>query len=390
MKKNSLVKLVPVFLAIIMIMPTQVFAQRKKDKEEKKETYEFTVIKEVPTTPVKSQDRVGSCWDYATTSFVETEILRMGKPELDLSEMFTIRYDYVNKANWYVRMQGKNNFNQGGQAHDVINVIREYGFVPDTIYHGIEYGEEVHNHSELTPMLTAILDVARQKKLGKLSPVWMDVFVSALETYLGESPDEFEWDGKTYTPIQFRDEMGFKAEDYVELTSFNHHPFYTTFPLEVPDNWSHDLYYNLPIDELVAVACNAFDKGYSVCWDGDVSERGNFMHADGYAVIPKELTDEEKEDLKLQDRPEAEICQCKRQEAFDVQTTTDDHLMHLTGVFKDQKGTKYFKTKNSWGPKGNDYGGFLFMSETYFRYKTIAIMVHKDAIPAEIKAKLGL
>ncbi len=390
MKRFDLLKLLPIILATAVLMPTELMGQRKKkEKSEVDDKYVFTQIHDIKTTPVKSQDRVGSCWDYAATSFVETELLRMGKPELDLSEMYTIRYDYMNKADWYVRMHGNNNFAQGGQAHDVMNVIREYGFVPEEVYPGIRYREEVHNHSELTPMLTAIVDVARQKKLGKLSPVWMSAFVSVLETYLGEAPEDFEFEGKDYTPVQFRDAMGFNVDDYVELTSFKHRPFYTSFPLEVPDNWSHDLYYNLPIDELLAVAHHAFEQGYSVCWDGDVGEKG-FKHGDGYAVVLKDLSIEEAEDLKMKDRPEDDICQCKRQEAFDNQTTTDDHLMHLTGVYQDEKGSKYFKTKNSWGTEGNDYGGFLFMSETYFKYKTVAILVHKNAIPKETRDKLGL
>ncbi len=184
-----------------------------------------------------------------------------------------------------------------------------------------------------------------------LGPVWMDAFVAVLEVYLGENPDEFEWDSTGYTPIQFRDEMGFIADDYIELTSFSHRPFYSPFVLEVPDNWSHDLYYNLPIDELLAVANNAFENGYSVCWDGDVGEKG-FNHGEGTALVLKDLSEEESEEVEKPDRPEDEICQCKRQEAFDNYQTTDDHLMHLTGVFQDEKGTKYFKTKNSWGRKG--------------------------------------
>lgn len=388
MKRTTRLTGLAVALAFLIGMPLQSFAQRDKKNKEKEEAgnYVFTAIHDLKTTPVKSQDRVGSCWDYATTSFIESELIRMGQPELDLSEMYTIRYDYVNKADWYVRMHGKNNFAQGGQAHDVMNVIRKHGFVPETVYPGIAYGEDHHNHSELTPMLTGIVDVARQKKLGKLSPVWMDAFEAVLETYLGAVPGEFEWEGKTLSPVGFRDALGFNPDDYVELTSYTHRPYYEAFPLEVPDNWSHDLYYNLPLEELVEVAFHAFDQGYSVCWDGDVSERGNFNHAEGYAVIPAA---EQEEGVLLKDRKEADICAAKRQEAFNNQTSTDDHLMHLTGVFQDEKGTKYFKTKNSWGPDSNEYGGFLFMSETYFRYKTVAIMVHKEAVPEAVAKKLG-
>lgn len=389
MKKINLLQLISLVCALAFLVPVSGMGQRKKKEAPAEEKYEFTKIHEVAASPVKSQDRVGSCWDYATTSFLESELLRMGKGEFDLSEMFTIRHDYVNKAMWYVRMHGNNNFAQGGQAHDVINVVREHGFVPETVYPGIQYGEERHNHSELTPMLTGILDVARQKKLGKLSPVWMDAFEAVLEVYLGKNPEEFEWEGTTYTPLEFRDALGFNADDYVELTSFNHRPFYKQFVLEVPDNWSHDLYYNLPIDELVQVAFHAIESGYSVVWDGDVGESG-FQHAEGTALVLKDLNEDDQEGLKKQDRPEADICQCKRQEAFDNYLTTDDHLMHQTGIYQDAKGTKYFKTKNSWGDKGNDYGGYLFMSETYFRYKTVAILIHKDALTQEMKEKLGL
>ena len=344
MKKVRILRLLPLVLAASMALPLPGFAQKNKKKTEKEDDgkYQFTAIHDLKASPVKSQDGVGSCWDYATTSFIESELLRMGKPELDLSEMFTIRYDYVNKADWYVRMHGKNNFAQGGQAHDVMNVVRAHGFVPEKVYPGIMYGEERHNHSELTPMLTSIVDIAREKKLGKVSPVWQDAFVAVLETYLGEAPLEFEYEGKTYSPIGFRDAMGFNPDDYVELTSYTHRPYYKQFPLEVPDNWSHDLYYNLPLDELVQVAYHAFENGYTVCWDGDVSERGNFNHGEGYAVIPAA---EQEEGVLLRDRKEEEVCEMKRQEAFDNYQSTDDHLMHLTGVFTDQKGTKYFKTK---------------------------------------------
>ena len=358
-----------------------------------KHPYHFQDIKKIRTTPVKNQQRTGTCWCFATTSFVETEILRQGGPELDLSEMFTVRHAYEHKAVLYVRYHGLANFGPGGQAHDVINVIRRYGFVPEEVYPGKDYGDTIHNHGELNTILKAYVDAVIKNRNRKLTPVWEKGFSSVLDVYLGKNPGTFTWEGREYTPETFRDHFHFNPDDYVELTSYTHHPFYTRFGLEVPDNWTHDLYYNLPIDELMEVINHALAKGYSVAWDGDVSEKG-FSHKNGLAILPEEAWSKmEKAELdSVFKHPvkQLHVTQAMRQRDFNDYATTDDHLMHLVGTGKDENGTLYYLTKNSWGQKSNDYGGYLFMSEPYVRLETLAIMVHKDAIPKDLKKKLGI
>ncbi len=353
--------------------------------------YHFTDVRKVATTPVKAQDRTGTCWCFATTSFVETEILRMGGPELDLSEMFTVEHAYQHKAELYVRYHGLANFGPGGQAHDVMNMIRRYGMVPEEVYPGMHYGDTIHNHSELNRVLENYLKGV--VKGGNLTTAWARGFAAVVHAYLGDEPEEFTYGGENYTPLTFRDHLKFNPDDYVELTSYTHHPFYERFDLEVPDNWSHDLYYNLPIDELMEVIDQALAHGYSVAWDGDVSERG-FSHKHGVAVLPAipwdRMTGEEKDSVFEHPVKQRVVTQEMRQKAFDDYATTDDHLMHLVGTARDARGTKYYLTKNSWGSDSNDYGGYLMMSEPYVRLETIAVMVHRDAIPKAIRKKLGL
>lgn len=375
-----------------------IYAQEEKaDKKEKKDTHEFTMLYQVKTTPVKNQAKTGTCWSFATTSFVETELMRMGKGEHVLSPILNVRYTYPIKAENYVRYGGMANFSMGGQAHDVMNVIRKHGFIPEEVYNGMNIGEKEHNHGEMDAVLKAEVDAVVKKHGGKVTPRWPEVINATLNAYLGKVPKEFTYQGKTYTTKSFAEALGFNPDDYIELTSFNHHPFYKKFDLEVPDNWSRDKYYNLPIDELMSIIDNALENEYSVAWDGDVSEK-TFKSKEGYAVVPVEEdekadlkdTDKKKEDEDPQPEKEKVITQEMRQETFDNQTTTDDHLMHLTGIAKDQTGTKFYYTKNSWGTKDKKYDGYWYMSDPYVRLKTIAIMVHKDAIPQVLKDKLGI
>jgi len=361
------------------------------------DSFQFTVKYEIPTSPIKDQQRTGTCWSFATTSFVETELIRMGQPVFDISEMYFVRYAYEGKAQNYVRFQGANNFGQGGQAHDVMNIIRKYGMVTEKEYPGLNYGSEVHAHAELEAVLKAFLDAVVKNPNKKLSTAWFPAYRGILDAYLGAVPD------KGNSPLS---KVPFNPDDYIEFTSFNHHPFYKRVSLEIPDNWSHDLYYNLPLDEMMQVTTYALGNGYSVCWDGDVSEK-SFAYRKGVALLPvskfEELSGSDKErwtgttekdftarmanfDAPV---PEIKVTQENRQANFDNLTSTDDHLMHLTGMATDQNGTVYFLTKNSWGTEGV-YDGYLFMSESYVRMKTIAVMVHKNAIPAEIKKKLAL
>jgi len=309
----------------------------------------------------------------------------MGEESMDLSEMYFVRYAYIQKAENYVRFHGKTNFGQGGQAHDVINVVKEHGFVPDEVYPGLNYGSDTHNHSELFSVLKGFLDGLLKNR--QLSPVWGKAYEAILDVYLGDDIESFNYKEESYTPFEFAGSMGFDPEDYIEITSYSHAPFYSAFALEVPDNWSFDEYYNLPIDELLEVMDYALNNRYTVCWDGDISEE-SFSHTNGVAIVPEEESipeEESKSPVK-----EKVITQEIRQESFENYSTTDDHLMHIVGTVVDQNGKRFYLTKNSWGEESNEMGGKLYMSIPYVRLHTIAIMLHKDAIPEKIREKLGL
>jgi len=372
---------------ILLALLIQVVSAQKIEKE----NFDFKEIKNLKTTSVKSQDRTGTCWCFATTSFLETELIRMGKGEFDLSEMFFIRNAFETKALNYVRFHGKTNFGQGGQAHDVLNEIAANGIVPESVYSGKVYGQEKHNHSEQTSVLKGMLDGVIKSR--KPTPVWKEAYCSVLDAYLGEVPASFIFEGKTYNPESFAKYLGINPDDYIELTSYSHQPYYESFVLEVPDNWSYDEYYNLPVDDLIEVMKKAINTGYSVAWDGDMSDKG-FSHKKGVAIVPEtdwdNMSDEVKDSVFVKPGNEKRITQEMRQEAFANYTVTDDHLMHLTGMAKDKNGTLYFLTKNSWGPESNDFGGYLYMSESFVRLHTMAFMIHKDALPKDIKEKLGL
>ena len=368
--------------------------------------YQFEVTKEIKTSPVKDQQRTGTCWSYATTSFLETEILRMGKPEVILSPMFFVKSAYLDKVDRYVRFHGTNNFGQGGQAHNVMDAIARHGMIPESIFSGKNYGEEIHVHSEMEGIVRGMIDAVIKNRNRKLSTAWRPAIESVLDIYLGQTPERFTYNGKEYTPSAFAKDMGINPDDYIEISSYTHHPFYEQIVLEIPDNWAHKGYYNLPIDELVEVINYAIDEGFSVCWDGDVSEKG-FVHSKGLAVVPEvkvaEMKDSEQAKWadvpadKLMEEiysfksivPETQVTQKLRQITFDNYQTTDDHLMHLVGTSKDQNGTQYYIIKNSWGTK-NPYDGYLHMSEQFVRLKTVAIMVHKDALPKAIAKKMGI
>jgi len=369
--------------------------------------FEFKEISNIPTSSVKNQQSTGTCWCFATISFLETELMRMGKKEFNLSEMFVARNAFVEKGKKYFRFQGKTNFSEGGQAHDVTKMIKKYGIVPEDIYKGNNYGSSYHIHQEMVAELKGILDGLNKNKNKVISTAWERAFAGFIDAYMGETPEHFTYEGKEYTPVSFSQELGLNMNDYVELTSYACYPFYEEVELEIPDNWTHDRYYNLPIDELMEVMNNALTKGYSVAWDGDVSETG-FKHRKGLAILPTsdktEMVNSEMgkwDNMSASEKrqklfsckepvPELKITDEKRQISFDNRKTTDDHLMHLTGLYKDKFGTYYYKVKNSWAEDSNSYGGYLKMSESFARMKTVAIMVHKDAIPKNLRKKLGI
>ncbi len=360
-----------VLSAILFIQPS--FSQRKKTETpspSKEVQYQFQPVADLKTTSVKNQAATSTCWCFATTSFIESELLRMGKGEYDLSEMFIVRYNYIDRLKDNYLRQGKGNLGEGGLAHDWMRVFTQSGMVPDEVYNGINYGSSTHNHKELNKYINAIAEVTIQQK--KESAQYHEIVNSILDTYLGKLPETFTYKGASYTHKSFAESLGINPDDYVEITSFTHFPFYTKGILEVPDNWKMASFYNVPIDEIIEIMNYSLNNGFTVNWDGDVSE-GQFTHSKGVATFT-----------------EANVTQEMRQSGYENFSTTDDHLMHVTGIMKDQNGTVYYKTKNSWGPSSNTTGGYLNMSENYVRAKTIYIMVHKDAIPAGIKTKLGM
>jgi len=351
--------------------------------------YQFTTVIDLETTPVISQGNTGTCWSFSSTSFLESEVIRLTGKQIDLSEMYTVRNTYPKKAENYVMRQGKAQFSEGGLAHDVINSVATYGLVPQEAYSGLFQGETRHNHAEMVAVIKAMVETYVDNPGRKLSKKWRQAVDAVLSSYIGENPSSFMFEGKSYTPTAFRDMLGIVPKDYVTITSFTHAPFYSEFILNIPDNWSYGSFYNVPLDELMQSIDHALENGYTVELDCDVSER-TFSSKDGVAVIPKESANNK---LALQGvYPEKNISQQYRQDEFENFTTTDDHLMHITGTLRDQNGTKYYKVKNSWGDdeKRNANGGYVYFSESYMRLKAISITVHKDAIPKATSKKLNL
>lgn len=345
------------------------------------EKFGFEIINDLETNTVKLQGKTGTCWAYSTVSFVESEVIRMGGPSIDLSEMFIVKHAYQNKAKEYIYRHGIGNFSQGGQAHDVIKVISEYGFVPEKEFWGRQDTSIMHNHSELEPILKSMLDTYISQKGASPKKQWFDNINAVLTAQLGEVPTAITFNKRSYSPAKFADALGFKPDNYIELTSYTHHPYNKPFVLEVPDNWSNDTYYNIELNDLVNSMKEALEKGYTIVWDGDVSEK-NFSHKNGVAILPQIDT------LGFVPQMEDIVTPEMRQESFFNWKATDDHLMHIVGTVKDTNGTIYFKTKNSWGDTSNQYGGYLYMSEAYVRMNTVAIMLHKNALNKTLYKKL--
>ena len=368
--------------------------------------YQFTTVVQQKATPVKDQAVSGTCWCFATTSFIESELLRQGKGEYDLSEMFIVRQKYLNQMADNLLRHGKGNVTQGSITASWITAFNQVGIVPEEAYTGINYDSPVHNHSELAGYVEAIsAEAVKQKKNSKQ---YQELANSLFDIYFGKVPETFTYKGKEYTPKSFAESLDIDTGDYIPLTSFTHKPYYKPFEVEIPDNWEHSQMYNLPLDELISVMDGALKSGYTLCWDGDVSEKG-FAYLNGVAINPDVKSDDLYKDSdrahwgQLNDTerlaevfrfehpyPEVKVTPAIRQQGYEAGKTTDDHLMHITGIATDQNGTKYYITKNSWAADSNDFRGYLNMSESYVRAKTIYILVHKDALPKELKAKLGL
>lgn len=382
-------------------------AQKKSKKNDPNAKNVFTTIKEVGRTSIKDQANSGTCWSYSGQSFIEEELIRMGKPEYDLSEMFVVSHSYRDKARKYVRMHGFLNYEQGGSFYDVLYVLKHYGAVPQSIMPGLNYGTKKNQHSEIAATSKAFLDAVIKNPNGTLSTAWWPAYNKIIDTYLGELPKEFEWNGKKYTPKSYAAEMGVNPDDYVSLTSYTHHPFYSKFILEIQDNWRWSESYNLPIEELMQTMEHAINTGYSFAWGSDVSEIGFTRDGIGVLADVEEIetkgsdqdrwvglsrADKQAEIKKLiyrADVPELTPTQESRQRGYDNYQLTDDHGMTIFGLAKNQLGRKFFMVKNSWGETG-DYKGIWYVSYNFVAGKTMNIVLHKDAIPADIAKKLGL
>ncbi|RRA96769.1 C1 family peptidase [Paenimyroides viscosum] len=393
-------KLKPLFAAVLIALAatSNVSAQddlmnkvKANQSANSKDHFTFTDVINLENTSVKDQGSSGTCWSYSGNSFIESEMIRMGKKPVELAQIFTARNAYVEKGKMYVKMHGAVTLGEGGAFHDVMNMYKKYGTVPRSAYTGLQEGQTRNNFSEMSKMSESVL--ASVIKNDKLSENWIKAYTSVIDTYLGEAPTEFMYEGKKYTPKTFADQVvGVKAEDYVEISSLKEYPYYTKFTLLVPDNWSFDQVYNVKMDELVETVDNALKNGYTVAWAGDVSEKG-FSWKNGVAFVPEidfaQMTTDQKAEMFNGPKAEKKVTEDERQKAFDNYETTDDHGMHITGVAKDQNGKEYYIVKNSWG-LSNDYKGYMYMTKEFMKYKATGIMLHKNAVPKAIAKKLAI
>ena len=387
-----------VLIATLGLLSLNTVAQEPK----KEEGFVFSTVKENPITSIKNQNRSSTCWSFSSLAFLESELLRQGKGEYDLSEMFVVHHTMADRAERYVRLHGDNSFSPGGSFYDVVYCMNNYGLVPQEAMNGIMYGDTLPVHNELDAVAEAYVNAIAKGKLTKLTPVWMNGLNAIYDTYLGKCPEKFSYKGKEYTPLTFAKSLGLNADDYVSLTSYTHHPFYKKLAIEIQDNWRNAESWNLPIDEFMTVIDNAVNNGYTVAWGSDVSEDG--FTRDGIAVVPQmnrtDLTGsdmarwtgltmaDKRKELTSKPMPEMDITQEMRQKAFNNWETTDDHGMLIYGMAKDQNGKEYYMVKNSWGTN-NKYKGTWYASKAFVKYKTMNILVHKDALPKEIAKKLG-
>ncbi|HRG38544.1 MAG TPA: C1 family peptidase [Bacteroidia bacterium] len=383
MKKKS------ILIGFIALASTM-FAQEVKNKKEG--NYKFTIVKNMDATPVKNQAKSNTCWSFSSLSFLESELIRMGKPRVELSEMFVVHHAYLDKAEKYVRMHGNTNFAAGGAFHDMLYVMKNYGLVPRSVYMGNPNGDKEINQLQMDDMLRNIVDgIIKEKVISNKN--WLKGVDGVLDAYLGKMPENFDYNGKQYTPQTFAASLGIDPNNYIEITSFTHHPFYSKFALEIPDNWQWREMQNVPLNELIDIIDNSLTNGYTVAWGADVGEPG-FVFANGVAVVPdadlKGMKKEKIDSIVNNPGKQKEITQELRQEAFNNYETTDDHGMHIVGIAKDQNGTKYYIVKNSWGTTRNDCDGYFYVSEAYMKYKTTSIMINKESLKKEQAKKIGL
>lgn len=395
-----------ILLFALAICSVGAFAQDKNENEKKEEGFVFTTVKENPITSIKNQNQSGTCWCFSSLAFFESELIRMGKGEQDLCEMFVVHKTMEDRAKQAVRTHGDVSYSQGGSFYDVIYCMDKYGIVPQEAMPqpGTLYGDTLPNHNEVDLVAGAFVRALAKSNLRKLTPVWTKAFSGIYDAYLGECPEKFTYQGKEYTPKSYMESLGLDMKDYVSLTSYTHFPFYSAFPIEVPDNWRWALSYNLPIEELMEVFDNAIHNGYTIAWGSDVSEAG--FTRDGIAVMPdmeqaQDLTgsdaarwlglsaSQKRQEAMTKPSPEIKVTQEMRQEAYDNWETTDDHGMQIYGIAKDQTGKEYYMVKNSWGNAGK-YNGVWYASKAFVAYKTMNIVVHKNAIPKAILKKIGL
>ncbi len=396
-----------IFLAVTAIVTFAQTDSTEVKKDSLDEGFRFTTIDSVAITPVKNQNRSSTCWAFSALGFLESEVLRTKGKEIDFSEMFVVSKTMMDRATYCVRLYNEPHFAPGGSAYDVIYCMSHYGLVPQEAMPGIQYAwtknDTLPVHSELDHVASGYLKGLTGLK--KLSPVWKKGLQAIYDTYLGSCPETFTYEGKTYTPRSFVESLGLKEEDYVSFTSYTHHPFYERFALEVPDNWRMDQMYNVPMEEMMAIIDHALANGYTLVWGADVSEIG--FTRKGIGVVPDEdngaditgsdmakwvgmTPDKKKEELTKKPLPEKTITQQMRQDAFDNWENTDDHGMQIFGIAHDQNGKKYYMIKNSWGTLKSDYKGIWYVSEAFMQYKTNDILVHKAALPKDIKKKIHL
>lgn len=395
-----------IFSALLLLVPTMAAAQSNEENKDSKEPV-FTVVKEVPITSVKNQASSGTCWNYSTLSFFESEILKKSNKTYDLCEMFVCNKNYMDRAVNKVRMHGDAQFSQGGSAYDVLYVLQTYGICPEEAMPapGTPYGDTLNNFNQFFAFMEPYVDAVSHSNAKTLKPAWKKGMQGILDAYLGECPEEFTYEGKKYTPLTFAASLGLDWDDYVTVTSFTHHPFYKEFAVEVQDNWRQPGSWNLPIEDVERIIDNAINQGYTIAWGGDVSEDG--FTRNGMALLyDTDNSDQIGSDmahwLKLSaaermskirelgvNLVESPVTQEKRQEEFDNWTLTDDHGMLIYGKAKDQTGREYYMVKNSWGPSGK-YEGVWYMSKNFILAKLMDFMVNKNAIPKDIRKKLGI